>query len=95
MRCPSNAQIRRNAKEWYEDHIEDYYDARDDQFDIEFTEFLKERDEIELFTEDLIQGFIDNFNFPDQDEWLSNEYESFLGDLEDTAYQEWKEREIE
>ena len=93
MRCPSNAQIRRNAKAWFEDHVDDYWDARSYEFDQQFKEFIRDYKRERISEEDL-QTFIDDFNFPDQDEWLSNEYESFISDIADQCYDSFRDEQM-
>ena len=100
----TNANIRRGAKEWHTDHFEDYQEARDEAFNEEFQDtFMKmvqtgdTRNFImkELVTEDDIQGFIDAFTFKDEDDWLSDEYASYIGDLQDQAYDSYKDEQFE
>ena len=88
----TNAKVRAGANDYYDDNIDRYEEARDEEFDRQFRDmFFKDPD---IITEDDVQGFIDSFDFPEEGEWLANEYESFIGDLEDQKYQAYKERDI-
>jgi hypothetical protein len=82
---------RREAEEFYDDHIDDYYDARDFEFDQQFKEFMQDFKR-ERITEEDIEGFVEAFSFPDEDEWIANELESFIGECADRAYEDFKER---
>jgi len=87
----------RDAKvnDWYDAHIEDYDEARNYEFYEQLNEFYNELiAEKKIVTEDDVQGFLDSFTFPEEGEWLANEYESFLDDLEDQKYLAYKERDI-
>jgi hypothetical protein len=93
VRCPSNAQIRRGAKEWYEDHADDYWEAKAEAF----REFLTEESSGMTYAEmddEWYNGLLDSFTFPDQDEWLSNEYESFIGDMADQCYDSFRDEQM-
>ena len=102
MRCKHTAQ---GAKDFYEEHIEDYQEARDEEFDKQFRDFFndylqkgtthEERNHLlPDITEDDIQGFLDSFTFPDEDDWIASEYEGMLGDCADQAYEEYKDRQM-
>jgi hypothetical protein len=95
MRCPTNAQIIRGASEWYDEHTDDYYEAKDEEFDAQFRdEFMSELGVMRPITEEDLQGFLDSFDFPDQEKWLANEYESYIGGIHDQCYDEYKDRDI-
>ena len=91
----TNANIRKGAKDYYEEHIDDYEEAKNEAFTNEFIDFIKSCNfPQEQINEDDIQGFLDNFSFKDEDEWISDEYESFIGDLTDQAYEAEKDRRM-
>lgn len=74
----------------------DYQEARDEEFNNQFWDMFKPvgKDEVVSVTEDDIQGFLDSFEFPDEDEWICSKAESEYDDWADAKYQEWKERDI-
>ena len=82
----TNAKIRAGAKDWYIDHIEDYEDARDEAFYEEFKEMFTVEGKLAPFSLEDCQEFIDNFDFPEEADWIANEYESFIGGLQDAEY---------
>ena len=96
MRCPTNIQIRKNAKEYYENNIDRYEEARDEVFTDALRDFLGNFESAILitFSQDDLQGFLDSFEFPDEDEWLSNEYESYIGDIEDQCYENFRDEQM-
>ena len=78
---------------------EGYEEARDIEFDIQFRDmfneyFLTEKGMKIVITEDDIQGFIDSFDFPDEDEWCEDELESQRDAFEDAKYEEYKDRKM-
>ena len=96
----TNANIRKGAKQYYEEHIDEYQDARDEAFDEEFKEEFSKHFGTKLgmhisIDEDDVQGFLDSFEFKDEDEWLSDMYESHIGDLIDQAYDSYKDDRLE
>ena len=101
MRCKYTKQ---GANQYYDEHIDDYEEARDKAFNDEFRDFISEYiteagltidgNLTPIITEDDIQGFLDSFTFKDEGEWLADGYESELGDCIDRAYDEYKERDI-
>jgi hypothetical protein len=90
MKCPSG---KRAAEKFYEDHIDEYDKARDDAFNEEFRDYLKDIkfDKNVIVTVEDIEGFVESFSFPDESEWITNEFESFVGECADRAYDEWKD----
>ena len=94
MRCPSNAQIRNRAKEWMTDKAEEYEEARAEAFREFFTDesYGMTYDELD---DEWFDGLRDSFTFPDEEDWLANEYESFIGDIADQCYEEYKDERIE
>jgi hypothetical protein len=99
MRC---RRSRTGAKEFYEDHYDEYDEARAEQFAAEFEEFMQEYMignkegvcEINEISEDDVQGFLDSFTFPDRDDWLADEYESMIDSCADQAYEEERDRRM-
>ena len=71
-----------------------YQEARDEKFNSQFNDFLEELSINEPTTEDDVQGFIDSFTFPDEDQWCADEYESRRDSFEDAKYEEEKERRM-
>ena len=95
----TNANIRKGAKQYYEEHIDEYQDARDESFSDQFRtwiedEFSEDKNE-QPITEDDVQGFLNSFEFKDEDDWISDMYESYIGDLEDKAYDSYKDDKLE
>ena len=96
MRCKYTKQ---GANQYYDEHIDNYEEARDEAFNEEFKDFIfpggvNTNIANLIYTYDEIQGFMDSFTFPDEGEWLADGYESELSDCIDQAYQEFKERDI-
>ena len=82
----------RNYKANLELIAEGYQVARDDEFYVQLMDFIKESDG--LVTEDDLQGFIDSFDFPDEDEWCATEFESQRDSFEDAKYEEYRDRKM-
>ena len=80
-----------------------YQEARDEEFHVQFQDMFMRVIDTELgdeciltgtLTEDDVQGFIDSFDFPDEDTWSFDAVQSELDTIGDQKYQEWKERDI-
>jgi len=83
------------ANDYYDDNIDRYEEARDEEFDRQFKDFYNETiQDNDIITPDDVQGFMDSFTFDNDSDWLANEYEGFLGDIEDQKYLAYKERDI-
>jgi len=106
MRCPSNKQIRQNAKEWMADKAEEYEEAKAEAFRDELADFIieyisyKERKcmgievnpyDFHDITEDDLQGFLDSWTFPNEADWCADEYQNELETIGDIKYQEMKD----
>ena len=91
MKCKYS---KKGADEYYQEHIDEYEEAKAQSF----MEFFKEDakgycvDELDI---NWYQGLLDSFTFPDESEWITSEYESMLGDCEDQAYEEYKDKLME
>ena len=74
---------------------EGYQTARDNEFDTQLMDFIKETRELEgVVTEDDLQGFLDNFTFEDEYDWCFNEYEEQRLAYEDAKYEEERDRKM-
>ena len=83
------------ANDYYDDNIDRYEEARDEEFDRQFKDFYNETiQDNDIITPDDVQGFMDSFTFDNDSDWLANEYEGFLGGLIDQKYLAYKERNI-
>ena len=91
MKCKYTKQ---GANDFYDEHINNYEEARDYEFRQQFMQEFNIGAIPNDLTYDDIQGFLDSFTFPDEEEWLASEYESHLGECADQAYMAWKERDI-
>ncbi len=86
----------RKYKADLEEVAEGYQDARDYEFNQQFRDTLfiqgvntnLEHWEV---TEEDIQGFMDSFTFPDEDEWCDNELQSRMESFEDAKYEEMRD----
>ena len=81
----------RELKALAEKKLEHYNEAYDEAFNDEFRDFLSTFKDTDIITEDDIQGFIDSFTFPEEDEWAFDEVQSDYEDYCDAKYQEWKD----
>ena len=87
--------INRHYKADLEDIAEGYQTARDCEFDTQLMDFIKETREAEgVVTEDDLQGFLDNFTFPDEDEYCATEYADQIDAFEDAKYEEARDRKM-
>ena len=84
----------RQYKADLEELADGYQEARDEAFNNEFVKFFAELIIEGNITEDDIQGFIDSFDFPDEEQWAINKYESRRDSFYDAKYQEYKEKDI-
>ena len=89
----------RNYKADLEELADEYQEARDEEFNDQFKDFIlpggvNTNTEKMFYTEDDVQGFIDSFTFPDEEQWCTDEYESRRGSFEDAKYEEEKERRM-
>ena len=87
-------QSTRQYKADLEELADGYWEARDKEFDNEFRNTFVFADILQFITEEDIQGFLDSFTFPSEDEWVVDEYESRRDSFNDQKYQEYKERDI-
>ena len=85
-------QIKARAEEL----AEGYQDARDEAFNDEFyDEFTDTGMLTTSLTEDDVQGFMDSFDFPDEDQWAIDEYESRQDSFYDAKYESFKDERME
>jgi hypothetical protein len=85
-------------KQRAEELAEGYEEARDEAFNEEFRDFLCDEEFVmnsEQITYDDIQGFLDNFTFPDEGEWSCDKAQSELDDIGDQQYEQWKDERDE
>jgi len=87
-------QSTRQYKADLEELADGYQDAKDYEFNQQFVKFFAELIIEGNITEDDIQGFIDSFDFPSEDEWVVDEYQSRLDDFNDQKYQSFKDDQI-
>jgi len=87
-------QSTRQYKADLEELADGYQDAKDYEFNQQFKNMFIERGYLIDITEDDLQGFIDSFDFPSEEQWVVDEYQSRLDDFNDQKYQEYKERDI-
>jgi hypothetical protein len=74
---------------------EQYEEARDEAFSDAFkVEAMKIITNNEICTKDDIQGFLDNWTFPDELDWCENKFNEERGAYEDAKYQEMKDEGI-
>ena len=84
----------RDLKALAEQKLEQYDEAYDEAFNEEFRDFLSEFGSDDIIREDDIQGFLDSFTFPDEDEWAYEQVQADYDDYCDSKYQEWKDEQI-
>ena len=84
----------RDMKARAEQLSEGYQDAKDYEFNEQFTNFITGTPASQPLTEEDVQGFLDSFTFPDETEWSWNEMESELDDIDDQRYEEEKDRKM-
>jgi len=84
---------RKNYKSDLDEIAEGYQVARDCEFDTKLTDFIRKTREADgVVTEDDIQGFIDSFEFIEENEWCEMEYAEQIGAFEDVKYNEIKDK---
>ena len=82
----------RDIKARAEELANGYQEARDIEFNEQFRDMFSI--ESEIITEDDLQGFLDNFTFPEEGDWAYDQVQSELDDIGDQRYQEWKDRDV-
>ena len=98
--------MTRNYKADIEELGEGYQEARDEEFNQQFRDFISDYIQVgTIHTEansllptiakDDVQGFIDSFAFTDVADWCASEYESRRDSYEDAKYEEMKEAKWE
>ena len=91
MRC------KLDPKTYYHNHIDDYDEERDEEFNRELRDFIEATlKSDEIVTEYDIQTFLDNFDtqYPSEEKWITDSYESALGDCADQAYSEFRDKQM-
>lgn len=74
----------RDIKARAEQFLEDYDYAMDEKFNLELRDFLKPMlADNDVITYDDIQGFLDSFEQPDENEWAFEQATSELDDIAD------------
>jgi hypothetical protein len=74
-----------------EELLEGYDDACDEAFHDEFMDVLSDFGDDETITRDDVQGFIDSFTFPDEDEWAFDQVQDEIDAYEDAKYEQWRD----
>jgi len=74
---------------------EGYEEARDEEFNMQFQDFITALDAFNTVTYDDVQGFMDSFTFPEESDWAMDKAESELEDIEDQRYEQWKDERYE
>lgn len=77
-----------------EELSEGYQEARDDAFNDEFVDFITGTPTDVKLTEDDVQGFLDSFDFEDEDEWAFNEVQSELDDIGDALHEQRRDERM-
>ena len=86
----------RDMKARAEESLEEYDQARTEEFNNQFVNFLKSCNfPQEQVDEDDIQGFMDSFQFPDEYEWAYDQAYSEYEDAQDAKYQQMKDERYE
>jgi hypothetical protein len=85
----------RDIKARAEELLEGYDEARAEAFYEEFEDMFVVNGALAPINEDDVQGFIDSFTFPDEDEWAYDQVENEIADIEDQRYQQMKDERYE
>ena len=89
----NSRQIKNRAMEILES--DEHQEARDEEFSNQFIDFIKPMlYDNDVITEDDVQGFIDSFDFPDEDEWAIDKACSEADDYGDMKMEEARDREM-
>ena len=73
---------------------ERYQEAKDDEFNDQFVEFITGTPTDEKLTESDIRGFLESFTFPEEFEWSASEYESQIDAYEDAKFEEARDERL-
>ena len=77
---------------------EGYQEARDEEFNDQFRDFLCDEEYVmksnTIITEDDVQGFLESFTFPEEFEWSASEYESQIDAYEDAKFESFKDERL-
>jgi hypothetical protein len=73
-----------------EDYVDEYEDAKMNEFQVQLCECLENMEVSEADT-DWFQGFRDSFSFPGIADWCYDQYQSDLDTAADIAYEQMKE----
>ena len=76
-------QIKARAEEL----LEGYQDARDEEFNNQLRDLM---DGI-VVSEDDVQGLIDSFTFPEENDWAFDAVQSEIEDIGDQKYMQYKD----
>jgi hypothetical protein len=78
-----------------EELLDGYEDARNEAFHDEFEDmFMSKTGGLLQLTEDDVQGFLDSFTFPDEDEWAFDQVQSELDDIADAKYEQMRDERM-
>jgi len=72
---------------------EGYEKARADEFRTQLTDEMEgmEVDEMDI---DFFQGFLDSFNFQDENDWALDQAEDEYADAQEAKYEEYRDRKM-
>ena len=89
----NSRQIKDRAMEIFES--DEYQEARNEEFNEQFRDFLSGNIEAgSVFSEDDIQGFMDSFDFPSEEDYAMGKACSEADEWADAKYEEMKERRM-
>ena len=74
---------------------EGYEEARDEEFNMQFQDFITSLDPFNTVTVDDVQGFLDSFTFPEENDWAMDKALTELDDIGDQQYERWKDERDE
>jgi len=87
----SSRQIKNRAIEL----LDDYDDAMDEKFSDEFRDFIKPMlADNDIITEADIQGFIDSFEYPNENDWAFDKVDAELADIGDQQMELERDRKM-
>ena len=75
--------------------LEGFDEAMDEKFSDEFRDFIKPMlADNDVITYDDIQGFLDSFETPDENEWAFEQVDAELADIEDQQMELERDRKM-
>ncbi len=89
----SSKKIKNRAIEIIESG--DFDEAMNEKFNDEFRDFIKPMlTDNDVITHDDVQGFMDSFTVPDENEWAYEKVDAELADIGDQQYEEERDRKM-